>query len=298
MIHFRFRNGGIVVEAYELKGIDSSPYEPIIRKIRNRKRIAIILAFIAVIVVFALSNPIYVVIANQQFIQYDGIGFGWGVLLFLAVLLIEFVAMQIVYQPLQTSMTLECDPEKNLVLNYTFNKRKYFDQFFTIDYLYLGDYETSLFYARRLTVNSLFFLRVTGLYFQSQGAFFSGNVELLKESLGKFDQETANPPKLNRKQKESVEKYREYIEWMIALSENNVDRVKEFKNFESQSQSVSAEGMVNYLKGLSASLAGDTQEAVYRFKSVIEKCGKTGFAKSAKQKLEEMENGKISVDSN
>lgn len=261
-------------------------YTPIIKKIKRGKTIVMIVTIVVLMVLIIIAMPQKIEILEKTVYQTNGMHPALFILLLIVVFLAELFALGLVLSPLQKSLNEECDPRKYYVLNKLFNRnRKRLLIVYSGAYFYLGDYPSLFECSEQMIASGNSSLRFCGLFGKARGSYFTGDYETLTATAKQFDDELAGAGRIGKKQRAVLENWAENMHLLIALSQNDIDAVNRYRNIEAWAVSKAAEGYVNYLKGFAATLAGDDEEAIYRFKSVTDHCGKTVFARMAEELL-------------
>lgn len=128
----------------------SNDYDALIKKIRRKRKAVIVLTIIAVLIAIIFCTPTHLVILDETIIDYEGLHPVITTLIVLAIFFCEMIAYAFVSAPLTTSMDIECDPEKHLILNTALNKQKNKDHIYAVDFLYMGNFEAALGYANNM----------------------------------------------------------------------------------------------------------------------------------------------------
>lgn len=266
--------------------MDETKYSELIKSIQKKRKVVIVLTVIAVISILLFATPTKVEILEETVIDFEGLHPVLIAVLVILCFFIELVAYAIVSLPLNTSMEQECDPEKQLILNQHLNKQKSIEHIYAVDYLYLGDFEECIKHSENMINSDNKQMILAGLFNKARCGFFLGENELLKESADRYEKELLNFEKANAKLKIAYAKISNALILMCAISEKDTVRIQElYPSLECWNTSAATEGFVNYIKGLSAYSVEDKEEAIYRFKLVLEKCSKTVLAKLSEEYL-------------
>ena len=260
-------------------------YEFLIKKIRFRRRLVVALTIIAFFAVLLFTTPMYVELMGEVIVDYKGLPMAVTVILVICCFIFELIAYAAVSIPINNAIDRECDPEKSLILNMELNKSSALDHIYATDYLYLGEYDRALVYCEKMISSSREPNMLAGLMHKARCEFLRGNIESLKECEAKYAAVLSQS-----KKKESAlipyQKIHINMKLMCASADNDVEVINELRNpVEPWSPLKLCEEYVNYLKGLAAFAVDDREEAVYRLKSVCDRCPKTVFAKLANEKL-------------
>ena len=225
---------------------------------------------------------------NKVIVYYKGINPIFATLIILFILFCELVAYELVSTPLTTSMDLECNPQKHLILNAFLNKQKNIDHIYAIDFIYMGNFEAALNYANKMIASNKPAMMITGLFNKARCEFFLGDFDSLKATVKQYESALNNIKKLNQKAKDAYNKILKTMNLLVAISEENKEAISNFSGIEVWNNSKATQGYINYLKGIAAYMAEDKKEAIYRFMSVKENCEKTVFAEKSQQYLLKM----------
>ncbi len=69
------------------------------------------------------------------------------------------------------------------------------------------------------------------------------------------------------------------------LADEDKEKIGVSRDIKVWNNSKATQGYIHYLKGVAAYIMADNEEAIYRFMSVKENCGKTVFSQMAEQYL-------------
>ena len=260
-------------------------YSELIDKIKKRRRWVIAIMVVALIVIALFSGTTYIEVMGEPIIKH-GLHPVAAILLFLLCFALAVIAYSAVSLPLFSSMDQECDPEKQLILNMHLNKTADADAIFSSDYLYLGMYIEAMNCAKKLVATGKEPLVLTGLFCKARCEFLMGDFAAFGQTASDYTATLSTCKKLKAKQLEAHQKIGEVLRLMFAISSGDSATVNELRGrIEPWTPSAATEGYINYVKGLAAAQIGDKDEAVYRFKSVKERCSKTVFATLSDQHL-------------
>lgn len=263
----------------------SNEYDALIKKIQRKRKTVIALTIIAVLIVYAACMPVRIEFLNETIVDYKGINPVITVVLVILILFIEGIAYALVSSPLTTSMDIECDPQKHLVLNDILNKKKNKDNIYAADYFYMGNFEAALNYANRMISGNNPALVILGLLNKARCEYFLGDFESLKLTVEQYEDSLNNLKKVNQKTKDAFDKISKSMKLLVAISEEDKEGISCYKGIEAWNNSKATEGYINYLKGIAAFIEENKEEAVYRFMSVKEKCPKTFLAGKSQEYL-------------
>ena len=279
-------------EYYMNQHIQTKQYDALIKKIQHKRRWIIALTVIAVWAVLIFTLPSRLEIMGETVIDYQG---QHPVLIILMILLCFFVgavAFAIVSAPLTTSMDIECNPKKHLILNIALNKQKNNDHICAVDFIYMGNFEEALNYANKMIASNKPTMMITGLFNKARCEFFLGDFDSLKATVKQYESALNNLRKVNQKAKDSYNKILKAMNLMVAIAEEDKEGISNFSSIDIWNNSKATQGYINYLRGVAAYITENKKEAIYRFMSVIDNCENTVFSGKAQQYL-----SKLSADS-
>ena len=267
--------------------MEKSKYSDLIAKIQRKRRWVVVLCTAVTVLLLLFVTPANLEVAGETILGNEGVHPILLIVLFFLCLLVEGIVYAAVSLPLNTSMVQECDPEKHLVLNMQLNKQKNIDYIYANDYLYLGIYAPAIEYSEKMIKSPKKVMVLVGLFNKARCEFLLDDYCAFRESADKYKATLSNAKKLKPKVKEVYEKIGRIIDFMLAIMENDIERIDELRsNIEVWNESKATEGFVNYIKGVAAYKAEDKEEAIYRFKGVKDNCSKTVFAKLSDEYLE------------
>lgn len=253
-----------------MREIDESKYVEEIKKLKCKRRIILCLHIVALIAIIAFSSPIEFEFMGNV-IEHQGIGIVLTIVLMIACSFIVMMAYAIALAPLNNSMLQECEPEKNLAINKALNKSKNRNAMLSMDYFYLGHYEESIVYANKNVESHNGALALTGLFNKARGLFFLEGYEAFYKVADEYEVALLKAKKLKPKMKDAYEKINRMLYFMRAIAQNDTEKMNELlKTVKPWNTSKPTEYYVNYIKGLAAYKLNDTEEAIFRFKTVKE----------------------------
>lgn len=264
---------------------ESNKYDGLIKQIKLKRKIVIIITVIAVLITITLCSPVNVEILNKKIIDYDGINPVITVIIVLFIFICELIAYANVSSPMTTSLEVECDPEKHLILNSALNKQKYLDRISVVDYTYMGEFEKALSYAQKLQNSKNFDDNMVGIFNKARCQYLMGDFEGLKVTVSQYKTALSNGGKISQNKMVLFDKISKSLNLLIALSEKDQEKISLYKDIEVWNNLKTTKSYVDYLKGVAAYISNDKEEAVYRFMSVKENCSKTVFAKLSDEYL-------------
>ena len=260
-------------------------YADLIKSIKIKRAIVYAVTIIVTLLVIFLTMPMKIEFMGEVITDREGIN---PVLIAFFALLCVFAgafAYGIVSAPLVMTLEQECDPEKELILNLKL-KRKEAYLSLVADYFYVGDYDNSMGCAMKMVGSRKDSERLMGFFHKARCEFMTGRRESLKMTVSHYHELLNGSDKLKIKLRPTYEKMGECLRLMAALSENDGENIVTLSKSLTPWKNIKiTEGFVNYLKGMSACIIGDRDEAVYRFKSVKESCKKTVLASLSERNL-------------
>lgn len=252
-----------------MREIDESKYVEEIKKLKCKRRIILCLHIVALIAIIAFSSPIEFEFMGNV-IEHQGIGIVLTIVLMIACSFIVMMAYAIALAPLNNSMLQECEPEKNLAINKALNKSKNRNAMLSMDYFYLGHYEESIVYANKNVESHNGALALTGLFNKARALFFLEGEGFYKVA-DEYEAKLLSCKKLKPKVKNAYEEINNVLYFMRAIAQNDTEKMSELlKTVKPWNTSKPTEYYVNYIKGLAAYKLNDTEEAIFRFKTVKE----------------------------
>lgn len=264
------------------RNVQLNEYEDLIDKIRKKRKLVVILTVIMYIAVIAVSSPTHLEILDETIIDTKGIHPVFSVLLFLLIIIIEIFAYAFVSMPTVTSLDVECDPQKYIVLNSALTKGQRLISVYASGYLCMGDFQNALVYAEQMIASGKKNLIIIGLFNKTRCQFFTGDYEAMKYTVQQFEAALFNTKKASH----AYQKYYDIIILMCAIADKNQDKINEYRNVVQAWNNTNAiEGFINYLKGVAAYSVDDKEESIYRFMAVKEHCEKTVFSRLADEYL-------------
>ncbi len=259
-------------------------YKPLINKIRRKRRLVTFIAFAVLFVIIFICSPASFVVFDKTVFSSDGVSTGVTIALILLVMFIELIAHGAVLMPLTSSMDNECDPEKYIALNDALGKGKNKAHALCVGYFYTGNFSVSLDYIKEIVNQNNISAKTLGLFYKARCQFFAGDYDSFRVTVGEYKNCYSHQ---NDKAKKSNEKTHKTVCLLVALCDNNTQKIDEYrKEIEPWNNSKATKGYIDFLKGLAANKLGDKEESTYRFMSVKENCPKTFLAERAEKYLE------------
>lgn len=266
----------------------TNEYDSLIEKIESRRKGVLALTVIAILITIIANAPVYIGLPNKTIVDYEGGSPVVTVLLILLILFIGLIAYASVSTSLTTSMDIECNPQKYLTLNQALNNQKHKEPIYATAFTYLGDFEGALYFSNQMIAATKPTVIATGLFNKARCEFFLGNFVSLKETVAQYENTLRNMEKINQKTKDSFGKIQKILNLLVAISEEDKKSISELRNVEPWNNSKATQGFINYLKGVSAYILGDKEDAIYLLRTVKENCEKTVFSQLAEQYLSDL----------
>lgn len=269
-----------------------NPYEPLIKKIKRKRRWVLALTIVAAALVFLFTSSSKIEVMGETVFRYEGLHPLLSIVLLFLCLFVGMVVYAAVSLPLQTAMDQECDPEKQLILHMHLNKQKNIDHIYATDYLYLGNYAQAMQHACNMMRSPNEEMVLAGIFIQARCDFFTENYEALKVTAANYERVLVTSQRLKPKARAAYQKIGNILYLMRAVADGDAEGIDRLRvTVESWNASKATEGFVNYVKGVAAFRINDRDEAIYRFKSVKEACAKTVLARLSDWYLSRMNAG-------
>ena len=265
-------------------------YDALIKSIKRKRKTVVILTIVAVLIAITLCSPIYIGSEDNPIVDYKGIPPVYMVIIIVAILIIEIIAYGLVSIPLVASMEIECNPEKHLILNDILNNQKNKDNIYSTDFLYMGNFKSSLEYSIKMVSSDKPPMITMGLFNKARCEFFLGDFDSLKATVTQYENTLNSTNKINQKVRNVYDKILKTMNLLVAISNEDKEQISAFSNIEVWNNSKATECYVNYLKGLAAFNLNDKEEAVSRLTYVKENGDKTVFAQFAEEYLFKLNN--------
>ena len=262
-------------------------YADLIKSIKIKRAIVYAVTITVTLLVIFLTVPFRLELMGEVLTDREGLHPVLIALLVILCVLVGVFAYAFVSVSLVMTLEQECDPEKELILNLKLNKRKEMYMVVVADYFFLGEYDEAMRCAMKMVGSRKDSERLMGFYHKAKCEFMTGRKESLKMTVSHYHELLNGSDKLKLKLRPSYEKIGECLRLMVAISENDGENIVTLSKSLTPWKNVKInEGFVNYLKGMSACIIGDRDEAVFRFKSVKEDCGKTVLASLSERNLQ------------
>lgn len=263
----------------------TNEYDALINIIKRKRKCVIAFTIVILVMILIFTSPINIQVLDKTIVDYKGLNPIITVILVIFVLLIECVVYATVSSPLATSMEIESDPQKHLILNAALNKQKNIDDIYAIDYLYMGDFKSALVFSDKMINSNKESLRNIGIFNKARCEFFLGDYNSFKLTVQQFENALA-AKKTNQKIKDMYDKIQNSLNLLLAITANDYERIDICRKYvEPWNNSNATQGYINYLKGIAAYYLGDKEECIYRLMAVKDNCPKTVFGKMADQYL-------------
>ncbi len=263
-------------------------YSALIKKLKTRRNIVLIIGCIVLCCItlqfirfYMLFKGLHIkdIVSYEMLFPLFAISF-WLVAFFMG------VAKAAVMLPIQNSLTKECDPEKYMVLSAEFAKTSKLDLAYATSLIFMGDFRKAVYHAERLTFNKRY--AATGAFNKARCEFFMGEFGAMRKTIQQYDYVATNI-KMNEKNRVATEKIKKVLELMIALSENDKEKIELYRHEISVwNEGKAIECFIYYMKGLAAYKLEDREECLYRFMYVKENGPKTFFGRSAEEHLSKL----------
>ena len=261
--------------------INELTYEPLIKRIKRRRRWVLALLVVAVLALMLFGTPFSLVLFGETQIAGAGLHPIAVLLLFLLCMVVGTFAYAIASLPIYTAMDVECDPEKQLILNAALSKQTNIQtvMLYANDYFYLGRYPEAIGYAQKMAEHRNERIALTGYLQLARCYYFLGDSASLHQASAEFGRRLSGAVKMKPKPMAVHRSMEEVLCLLCALADHDAEAIGRIgaavKPWNALKQT---ECFVHYLKGLCALRIDDRDEAVFRFKTVREIAPKTVFA--------------------
>ncbi|MBQ8817219.1 MAG: hypothetical protein IJZ83_01450 [Clostridia bacterium] len=284
-------------------------YTDLIKKIKKRRKFAIVITVIAIIAIFIFggsSTSTYTVNGVTETVTSKGLPIGVLLLMVIVCLLILFFAVLFITHPLTSSMDQECDPEKQLILYLNVYKHDPPNSIFLQDYLYLGNYLEAIKYAEKMIGARNRNYAMVGLFQKARCAFFLEDGNMLKDTASKYDQELSQLTRQKEKQRLINERCQTVLHMLCALYDHDSEKISELREqlVPWTSRNVT-EAYIQYLKGLISFELEEIKEAEFRFRLVKEQypklmlaCLSNEYLKKIAEKDDSIQEDAVASDEN
>ena len=243
----------------------NTDYESIIKRVRCRRRI-VLGVMIAVLAALLVAGTLHVEV--MEVVVYHGFDVIHPIVLAVlasVVVLAGILAYAAVSVTVENAMLNECDPRKYLTLKAELDKNDHRDTMYATPYFYLGEFQTSLQYAKRAAANKR--TSAEGLFYKARCEFFLERFDDMKDSIRQYTDV------ISRKAKRRAvdDALLNVLLLMQALAEDDHRQIDMYRaQTEAWSPAKAAEIFVRYLKGVAAMRLGDTHESVHQLMAVKE----------------------------
>lgn len=250
--------------------INTTEFNGLIKKIKT-KRVISLVAVVACIfgIAFFIEEVVLVV-------------------LFVVGAFASLFAYLIVGTPTYNALYNECDARKHLIMLNGVEKGKGTYPLLATAYFYIGDFDTSIHYAKRVYQNKSKNSKLTALYWIALNQFFLGKTEEFKQTALDLQVMTKNS-KLSERQRKGILKCHSVINLLLAITNKDSEKIKEFVNrldvLESTKITVAFD---SYMKGIAAYELNEKLESTHRFMSVCDIASKTVLGILAKEYLDKL----------
>ncbi len=268
--------------------VKSKEYDAVIKGIKQKRTAVIVITTFVVLITLVVCTPIQLEVSGEKIVNYKGISPVINVGLVLLILFLEAIFYALVSAPLNTSLDVECNPEKYLILNHALNKQKNKNHIYAAGLIGMGRYELALEYANNMINSKQPSMVLAGLFNKARCEFFLNDFIALKNTLNQFEAVLKGMGKINENTKNPYIKIKNIMHLLVAIADKDNQKMLEYRSVEAWNGSNATKGYVNFLKGLTAYNLGDKQEAIYKLKYVVENCQKTAFSQLAEKYIAEL----------
>ncbi len=267
-------------------------YQQDIKKIRRRVWWTCAVTLTLCLLVIFFSSPITFDVLGVSYLDYDP-SLPWPVslLLILLFLFVEFIIIAVSMSPLQTSLTVECDPQKYLALNQEFSKKENKASALAVGSFYLGNHQASAQYASQMLQSSNLGMRGSGYFNLARSCFFLKDAQGFANAAIVFRQMA---PTLSAKPKAApiYQKMGMALTVMEALQTGNKEILQSYQTLTPWVANKPTQGFIHYLQALCALTLEEKEQASYHLMWVQNECPKTCLATYAKAHWENIKTEK------
>ena len=264
------------------------PYQKDIKKIKRRIYWPCAVTLTLCLVVLFFSFPVTYEVMGVSYLDADP-SLSWPVslLLILLFLFVNFIILALAMVPVQTALTVECDPEKYLALNQEFSKKENKASALAVGSFYLGNHQASAQYASQMLQSSNLGMRSSGYFNLARSCFFLKDSDGFTNAATVFRQMT---PVFSAKPKLApvYQKMEMALTVMEALQTGNKEVLQRYQTLAPWVANKPTEGFTHYLQALCALTLEETEQATYHLMWVTNECPKTCLATYAATHLERL----------
>ncbi len=263
------------------------PYEEEIRVLKKKRRTVYFLTVLAFLALFLFLTPVSIYVMEEPVFVREGAPIPVLIILALLILFLSVFSTAVVSNVLITSLETECDPEKHMALNARFTKPKAMTANYAVDLLYLGRFEEAITYAAQMALSPDVNQSALGLYHRARAEFFLGRYDSLASTHAAFVARLSGQSRIKPRMQEEYQKMNRVLELLRAIGEKDTERIRALRpTIETKNgDTVASHVFLCYVLGLASLALSDTEEAIYRLKTVTDRGSKTVFAKLAEKQL-------------
>ncbi len=270
----------------------TNPYQQDIKKIKRRVWWTCAVTLTLCLLVIFFSSPITFEVLGVSYLDYDpSLPWPISLLLILLFLFVEFIIIAVSMSPLQTALTVECNPEKHLALHEVFSKKADKATAFAVGLFYLGNHQTAAQYAAEMTKYPKLAIGASGYFNLARSCFFLKDGTGFANAITLFRQ---TAPALCTKPKIAAiyQKMGMALTFMEALQTGNKEILQSYQTLTPWVANKPTEGFVHYLQALCALTLEEKEQAMYHFMWVKNECPKTCLATYSAAHLETLKTEK------
>lgn len=250
--------------------INTTEFNGLIKKIKT-KRVISLVAFVACLIgIWFFIEEVMLVV------------------LFVIGAFASLLAYLIIGTPTYNALYNDCDARKHLVLLNGIEKGKGTYPLLVTAYFYIGDFDTSIHYAKRVYQNKSVNSKLTALYWIALNQFFLGKTEEFKQTAFDFQAKTKSA-KLSERQRKGILQCHAVINLLLSITYKDDKKIKDFLeklNLDDNTQI--AKAFENYLKGIAYYELSDKMKCAHNFMSVCDIASKTILGTLAKRYLDKL----------
>ena len=265
-----------------------NPYQQEIKKIKRRIWWSSAIALVLCLVVLFFSFPVTYEIMGVSYLDADpALPWPISLLLILLILFVQLIVLAVAISPSETSLTVECNPEKYLALNQEIGNKAQKTNALAVGSFYMGNYQTSAQYAAMLAKSSnkhgvaaAYFTLACNCFFLKDAAGFANATTIFRQMTPTV---SAKPKFAALYQKRGMA-----LTFMEALQNGNKEVLQSYQTLTPWVANKPTEGFIHYLQALCALALEETDQAKYHFLWVKNECPKLCLATYAATHLERL----------
>ena len=197
-------------------------------------------------------------------------------------------AFVLVGVPTYNALYNECDARKHLIMLNGIEKGKNTYPLLTTAYFYIGDFDTSIHYAKRVYQNKSANSKLTALYWIALNQYFLGKTEEFKKTALDL-QAMTKTAKLSEKQRKGILKCHSVINLLLAITNKDNEKIKEFVGrLDIIDNTPITVAFDSYMKGIASYELEENLESTHRFMNVCDIASKTVLGILAKEYLNKL----------